>query len=549
MNIENIYKGIINGIGEAIFIHHPQTGIVKDVNDPMLKMYGYKKHEVIGKSVEMLSSAKEGFTGEKALAHIQNALNGNIELFEWKALKKDGSSFWAEVSLKYTEIEEEKWLVAVVRDISDKKKNEKIISRFTEFQFLLSELSTKFISISISKIDSEIDYALSIIGQRLLVARSYIFMYSNRHTTMSNTHEWCNIGIEPYKDELQNLLIKDYSWNYNTLTQLGIIDIPDVSKLGKDQIVEKTEFEREGIKSILIVPFLNNGKVIGFIGVDSCKTRRKWKKVEKDELRAIGNIIGQSIVRRNYEQMLKKSKIKAEESDRLKTAFLSNMSHEIRTPMNGILGFSELLEDNEISVNERKQFIKIIQDSSKQLLSIINDIIDISKIEAGQININIETVNINDLLHEIFDFFKPIAEKKQIQLQLKNKIPKANLNTKTDAVKVKQIFTNLISNAIKFTPNGYVSILANFEQNNFIFNIEDSGIGMDIDTQSIIFKRFRRADDEFSINISGTGLGLSISKAYAIKLGGNISVKSKKGSGSVFIFSLPQTFSSSSGRI
>ncbi len=541
MNNQESYKGFINGVGEAIFIHHPKTGLIQDVNEPMLEMYGYERNEVIGKSIEMLSSVKDGFTAEKAYSRIQGALAGNVELFEWKSKKKDGTTFWTEVSLKYSESGDSKWLIAVVRNIGEKKKNEKIIRRFTDFQFLLSELSTKFISISISKMDTEIDYTLSLIGKRLLTDRSYVFMYSERHITMSNTHEWCNKGIEPFKDELQNMSVKDYTWNYNTLTRIGIVDIPDVSKMSNEQIVEKTEFEREGIKSILIVPFLNNGKVIGFIGVDSVKIIRKWQLEEKEELRAIGNIIGQSIVRRNYEQMLKKAKDKAEESDRLKTAFLSNMSHEIRTPMNGILGFSELLEEDEFDNVERKNFIKIIQDSSKQLLSIINDIIDISKIEAGQININNEIVNINDLIYGVIEFFNPITLDKNIELQFINKLPNSSLMIETDAVKVKQIFTNLISNAIKFTPKGYVSVLVDITDNYFVFNIEDSGVGMDINTQKIIFNRFRRADDEFSTNVSGTGLGLIISIAYAIKLGGDIRVKSKKGTGSIFTFSLPKS--------
>lgn len=236
---------------------------------------------------------------------------------------------------------------------------------------------------------------------------------------------------------------------------------------------------------------------------------------------------------------LKNAKKKAEESDRLKSVFMANMSHEIRTPMNGILGFADLLKTPELSGESQKMYIEAINSSGKRMLDIINDLIDISKIESGQTELRNEKTNIPDLLRELILFFKPEAEKKNITLKASIKLPSDEFIINTDRTKLAQVITNLVKNALKFTHSGGVVELVCCLKDNMALCIcvRDNGIGVRKELQEKIFERFRQGDsaDEHD----GVGLGLAISRAYIEMLGGHIDIESEPGKGSDFFFTLP----------
>ncbi len=236
---------------------------------------------------------------------------------------------------------------------------------------------------------------------------------------------------------------------------------------------------------------------------------------------------------------LKIAKEKAEESDRLKSAFLANMSHEIRTPMNGILGFSELLKEPGLSGETQQEYISIIHKSGKRMLNIINDIVDISKIESGQMNLFISETNINEQIEFIYTFFKPEIEGKGMQFSNMSSLPAKECFIKTDREKVYAILTNLIKNAVKFTEKGSIEIGCNKKGKFLEFYVIDTGIGIPKDRQTAIFERFVQADIADKNAYQGAGLGLSISKAYVGMLGGEIWVESEAGKGSAFYFTLP----------
>ena len=236
---------------------------------------------------------------------------------------------------------------------------------------------------------------------------------------------------------------------------------------------------------------------------------------------------------------IKKAKEKAEESDRLKSAFLANMSHEIRTPMNGILGFAELLKNPELNDNKQQEFISIIQKSGARMLSIINDIIDISKIEAGLMKLDVEETNINEQIEYIYTFFKPEVEAKGMKLMFKTTLSAQEATIKTDREKVYAILTNLVKNAIKYSKEGTIEVGYKKEGENLEFYVKDTGTGIPKERQQSIFERFIQADTEDKMAPEGAGLGLSITKAYLEMLGGKIWVESEEGIGSTFYFTLP----------
>jgi PAS domain S-box-containing protein len=243
--------------------------------------------------------------------------------------------------------------------------------------------------------------------------------------------------------------------------------------------------------------------------------------------------------RKSAERNLLEEKDHAEESDRLKSAFLANMSHEIRTPMNGILGFSELLKEPGLYGERQQEYIRIIEKSGKRMLNIINDIIDISKIEANLMNVDIKDCNINEKMEFIYIFFKPQVEEKGMHFHLKNALPKKEAIIRTDNEKVYSILTNLVKNAIKYSKEGLIEF-GYLKKGEFLeFYVKDTGIGIPKDRQSAIFERFVQADISDKMARQGAGLGLSISKAYVEMLGGKIWVESEDGIGSTFYFTLP----------
>lgn len=235
------------------------------------------------------------------------------------------------------------------------------------------------------------------------------------------------------------------------------------------------------------------------------------------------------------------SKDKAEESDRLKSSFLANMSHEIRTPLNGILGFSSLLKDEDLTKKNAERYIDIIDSSGQQLLTIINDILDISKIEAGQIPISIEVVNITRLMNELLEQFRHQAEFKNLTLILNAGNLHENMKINTDGNRLRQILCNLLNNAIKFTSDGKVEFGLLRKGDYTEFYVSDSGIGIAPKDQLLIFKPFRKVETSHTSKYGGTGLGLSISKAFVEKLGGTITLQSHPDEGSKFIFTIPET--------
>lgn len=246
---------------------------------------------------------------------------------------------------------------------------------------------------------------------------------------------------------------------------------------------------------------------------------------------------------RNEEELIK-AKERAEESDRLKTSFLANMSHEIRTPMNGILGFAELLNDGELTPDERQKYVSIININSRLLLRVISDIVDIAKIESNQLSINKVVFNLNVLLDRLFTMYQKeilVSRKDHLILLLEKDLEADKSYILSDDMRLEQILINLIGNALKFTQTGYIKFGYRTESENLIFFVEDTGKGIAKNKQHIIFERFRQEEEDHTRKYGGSGLGLTISNGLVELLGGRMWMTSEEGIGSTFFFRLPQS--------
>jgi len=297
---------------------------------------------------------------------------------------------------------------------------------------------------------------------------------------------------------------------------------------GKEQApcelrIRKKDGEVRWIKNTTIPHYGSNGELVSYDGVLKDITERVYAKQE-----------------------LIKAKEHAEESDRLKSAFLCNMSHEIRTPMNGILGFSELLKESELSGERQQEFLSVIAKSCDRLLNIINDIVDISIIDSCQTNISISQTNVNEQIEHIHSLYMQDAEQKGLQISFINALPTNEAIINTDKNKLGIILSNLVKNALKFTATGHIEIgyestdsPTDRSMTELIFFVKDTGIGIPKDRQEAIFERFMQADVSNSRAFQGAGLGLAITKAYVEMLGGTIWVESEEDVGSTFYFTLP----------
>lgn len=312
-------------------------------------------------------------------------------------------------------------------------------------------------------------------------------------------------------------------------------------RVARKMLEEDREIYDTGIPMINRIIYFEDEGVDGF-------WMEKNKIPIKDERGVVTMMVG--ILKdvselKEIETELKNARDKAEESDRLKTSFLANMSHEIRTPMNGILGFANLLRDPDITVEQKDQYLKHIDLSSNQLLHIIDDIIDISKIESGQLKISNKPVRINEILDEIYSsYFHRIRGdapgQKKINFNLKKGNESTGFTIVTDDYRLRQVFNNVIANAIKFTQEGHISFGYVIKNNRYIeFYVSDSGIGIPADKMEVIFDRFGQVNDIRSYQPSGTGLGLPISRNLVKLMGGEMWVESTKGEGTQVFFTLP----------
>lgn len=346
-------------------------------------------------------------------------------------------------------------------------------------------------------------------------------------------HLW-EIGLFKNKEESEHV--------FNELQSKSYVRFEDMPILKQSGEITEVEF-------ICNVYLSDNVKVIQCNIRDITERKRIEKKMKEDELMIknqnhiyllLNQQLEESVARiQKMNDELIVLRDKAEESNRLKSAFLANMSHEIRTPLNAIMGFSDLLLDFSIPDEKKDGFAQIVKNNGLQLLSIINDILDISLIEAGQISVFTEIVDVNVLMDEIMASYKIIVEAKNVKLVYICNHSNSLVTIKSDGNRIKQVICNLINNAIKFAKEGEIEFGYSLKNDVVEFFVKDNGIGISKENQALIFQCFRQVDVVDKKVYGGNGLGLSISKALIEKMGGAISVSSELKKGSTFTFTIP----------
>lgn len=532
--VEAKYKNMIANIGDVIGIIG-NDGIIKYVSPNVEKFFGWKPEELIGSDGlstvhrEELECMRNGFL---ALYEKDNELI-NVE---YRFRCKDGSYKWIElIAVNNISNADINGILINYHDITDRKRAEHAIQ---ESQLQLKARNEKYIQLNKELQEKNNEYAA--------LNEEYKTQNENIQKAKENAEE----SEALLKNITDNIPAYIAAVDINTLKYTFINKKFEKSlKKSCDEIVGKHIAEVIGQDNYIIakhyIDIVRRGQSASYINTLHLAEGKQYINVNYtpgyDTNGKMNNILVLSLdvteIKQKEDELLK-AKEKAEESDRLKSAFLANMSHEIRTPMNGILGFADLLKNTDLSGDLHYKYLEIIENSGIRMLNIINDIISISKIESGLMELNIERTNINEQQEYIYTFFKPEIEEKGIRFSFRNSLPATDVTIKTDQEKLLSVLTNLVKNSLKYTTEGSIEFGYNLKGEFLEFYVKDTGIGIRMDRQEAIFERFIQADIADTMARQGAGLGLSISKAYAEMLGGTIWVESEKGGGSTFYFTI-----------
>ncbi|WP_319589980.1 PAS domain S-box protein [uncultured Draconibacterium sp.] len=653
---EKRYRELTEALPEMI-CELDKDGIITYANQFAIDKFGYTKEEVLNNNFNILKifPAKHRKKVRENIRKIYES--GETTTTEYIVERKDGEPI--SVIVNATPVYEQGEVVGlrgVMFDISIRKKQELEIAHNLEQQILLSKISVSYNTLT--DFEEKTTDALQLIGKHLDVSRVYIFEDSPTGLTTSNTYEWCNEGIEPQKDELQELPYEVMpSWK-KLLQEKGMVFSEDISDLPQDLI---DILEPQDIKSILVLPLIGRNKQIGFIGFDECSKKRKWRQAEIELLRTISNLLSHNFIRQRVqnelvesekenriiiesipdviihvntsgqilalkaaahsnltnlikdeesktieqafnqklsklfheaidqcivtneyqvefvnlnwdekeyyearlvkltdtevlmiirdvsvikqnEKELEEAKNLAEEASVLKSEFLANVSHEIRTPLNAILGFSQWLYEN-TNTNLHKGYLSSIIHSGRNLLNVINDILDLSKIESGKIDVEYSPMKYTEIVADIKMAFESEVVKKGLNFKVttENSVPEYIL---MDELRLYQVIFNLVSNAVKFTDKGYIHIFTfateteREDEIDLMITVEDTGIGIEEEKQQKIFTSFAQLDGRSTRKYEGTGLGLAIVDGLIKRLGGTIALKSQQGKGTTITVTL-----------
>lgn len=506
-------------------------------------MHGYQQDELIGKNV--------GIYAPPALRKPPTL----DQLKQWKGLvresvnlRKDGTVFpvWLMSEIVKNTDGEPCAIVTSCEDITERKQDAEALRR----QAKLLRGAAEAMNCLLTNMDFQaaISEALGKLGVAADMDRVYLFENHSEpgsgRILMSQRSEWVSTTVSSQIDNpaLQNVPYADACprW-YELLSQ----NLPVHGTVRDFPANERETLEKQGIRSLLVVPIMIRGEFWGFLGFDACQNEREWRDEEEAILLAVAGSIGDAIARKHAEEELRvqrEAKILAEAASEAKSEFLTNMSHELRTPLNGILGYTQILKADVTLSDQQRNAIEIIHRSGEHLLLMINEILDLSKIESREMSLEPGDFRLSDLLTMLVDIMRIRAEQKGIEFvaQIDESLP---VIVYGDEKRLRQILLNLLSNAVKFTDQGTVAFhVSRMEQEQSLnckvqFSIEDTGLGIAPEHLEHIFSAFYQVHDARRSN-EGTGLGLTISHRLVGMMGAELHAESTPGKGSRFWFQI-----------
>ena len=480
---EEWFRNLFEQSSDGLF-YMTLDGNIVAVNQSFAEMHGYTKSEIMSMNISDLDCLEpKQFYKER----LERLIKGEKLKFEVEHFHKNGHRIPLEVTTGKITMGNVDYILSSHRDITEKKIAEESL-RISEENFRVlfeeSPLPTVLSEIPTGKI--------AFVNRRM----AELINMDPKDITGKTAND---LGLLNDPEDLQKLT--------SLIETNGFVDNVEIDKIQNDS--------EAGTDLIFM-------RLVTLMGKNYCLT-----------------VIQDITERKRAENAIIKAREKAEQSDRLKSAFLANMGHEIRTPMNGIMGFSELLKNKTLTGEEQQEYVNIIEKSGARMLNIINDLIDLSKIESGLMNVQKSKFNINEQTDYIYAFFKPEIDSRGLRFYALNGLKTDEAYIETDKEKLNAVIINLIKNAIKFTDKGWIEFGYTRKPGYFEFFVRDTGVGISPEQREIIFERFRQGSESLNRNYEGAGLGLSISKSFVEMLGGTIWMESKVGEGSSFYFTVP----------
>jgi len=467
------FRTIVENVNDIIFMLNSQ-GVYTYVSPNISQILGYTVTEIEGKHLTALIHPDDlqicYRDWQKTLAL------GSQSGAEMRVRHKNGSWRWLSCHTSIVNsLSGDVVLLGVSRDITERKQTEAALERRAQVDSLLSSISRQFID---QDVDTAINFTLEAIAQFIGVERSCIFEYSDDQSQFSLIYEWCADGIQGLSSRAQGAATTIVPWFHHQRLSKKVIKLSSLDELPAEAEDEKEMFKNESIQSVVAVPTIHSGKVVGFLGIDVVHFSRTWNQDEINLLKLVGELIAIGRARHKAEQALVIAKetavreaVRSAEANRAKSTFLANMSHELRTPLNAILGFAQLMERETTLTPYQRESLAIINRSGEHLLNLINDVLEMSKIEAGRTVLNAAPFNLYQLLQSLQEMFQVRTQGKPLSLQfdIAANVPDYVVS---DEVKLRQVLINLLGNAVKFTPTGSVTLRASLARDHSVFKTE-----------------------------------------------------------------------------
>ncbi len=496
LNISDLtYKNVLDSVNELVYIID-NDGTIIDINRAVSDKYGYTKSELIGQKPDFFSA--QGLNDiEKIGEQLIQAFNGEPTRFLFWSKRKDGGIFPKETNAIPGTYFGKKVIIVIGRDVTEKQAIEnQLIESEKRYRTLFELMPQGIIQFAYDGTILEInDAAHTILGLPVENMKTRQYILDNIMILYSDG--------KSYKEE----------------------DFP----------VTKALTAGKAVVNHVVQIYNKLSKATKWLTINAVPLFKPNASIPHQAFVTLEDIT----LLKNTQIELIKAKEKAEESNRLKSEFLANISHEIRTPLNGVIGFANLLKQPDLSNDKRYHYVDIVIQSGKRMLSLINDLISMSKIASKQVDIRNEMTNINKTLDSIYNLFETEVHEKNMQLFVQKSLLEPKAEILTDSEKLHAILTNLVKNSIKYSNEGSIEIGYTVKDKFIEFYVKDTGIGIPKSDIDNVFNRFVQAKNVNTIAAQGVGLGLAITKGYVEMLGGKIWVESKQDVGSTFYFTIP----------
>lgn len=535
--INENFRSLFNNSPDGIYVYD-YFGFILDVNEVACTLNGLSKEQMLKKHVSELIPQE---MAEQVSLDFKKWTTGELTFIE-SVLKTHNDKIYP-VEIRGTRMLyfDTPAVVLHVRDISRRKNAEIQLKKRLEFIQFISQISSDFIKIDINNIEDSVNKALEFVCHFTENERAYVFLINDSETRLVLTNEYCDPDYKPHIGFLDSINVEDFPDFIRTLKNGENIiahfdEIPDEAENEKmRQILELLQ-----IKSFINIPLIVGEYFLGYIGFDATTKKTNWDNNTINAFMLTGQIISNILVRKKTENEIIEAKNKAEQSDKLKTAFLGQISHEMRTPLNSIIGFADLLM-KELTKDELKEMTEFIMKSGNRLLNTFNLIIDLSEIEANVMKANLEAIDLRNYISRMFPLFMRRALDKNLEFEYRDR--KGKIEILADDSLLEKIINNLVDNALKYTMQGKILLDVFIEEVSnkqmAVMSIKDTGIGIPKEKIEQIFSNFRQASEGYNREFEGAGLGLSVTRGLVQLMDGEISVESEPNKGSEFKVKFP----------